>query len=328
MLDPGLGRWMGVDPKASSLGGMSPYQSMGNNPVLLSDPDGDFIPLLVGAAIGMIGNGVVNSFNNQPFFSGWGESAFFGAFSAGAASSIGGIASGFGSQFGSGAFQAGAHGVVNGAISYSQGGTFGSGLLSGSLSSVSGSFTANWGTIGQYGIGATTDALGSAIGGGNFWVGATTGTIVTGLNHLAHQIRTKINLKKINGELLKELMRAAIDEYASSENPNLKNFIEDNYFENKGGGPAGGRWLDQQIKMNGHLYRLFVEGLSGGTDTGMTSVGFTSNIQNKLIGRGHPGRGGFYVLGGGSKPLILIHSESNNAAYKYLRQQFLDLKNN
>jgi RHS repeat-associated protein len=33
MLDPGLGRWLGVDPKADYQYGLSPYNSMNNNPV-------------------------------------------------------------------------------------------------------------------------------------------------------------------------------------------------------------------------------------------------------------------------------------------------------
>jgi RHS repeat-associated protein len=57
ILDTRLGRWMSIDPKASLMPGWSPYVAMNNNPVLLNDPNGDFIPLitgLVGAAAGAI----------------------------------------------------------------------------------------------------------------------------------------------------------------------------------------------------------------------------------------------------------------------------------
>ena len=192
MLDPSIGRWLGVDPAADATMGMSPYNSMGNSPMMYSDPEGD-IPLLVGAAIGVIANGIGNSFNNQPFFRGWGESAFFGAFGAGAANAIGGIASGIAGAsptsntlFAAGAFQAGSHAVVGGAVTMGQGGRFGSGALSGGLSSIAGSFTSGFGTVGQYGVGAVTGGLGSVIGGGDFWQGAAIGAIVTGLNHAAH----------------------------------------------------------------------------------------------------------------------------------------------
>jgi RHS repeat-associated protein len=57
MLDTRLGRWMTVDPKAALTPGWSPYVAMNDNPILLNDPKGDFIPLitgLVGAAAGAI----------------------------------------------------------------------------------------------------------------------------------------------------------------------------------------------------------------------------------------------------------------------------------
>lgn len=43
ILDPGIGRWYQVDPAAESFYGLSPYVSMGNNPVSFIDPEGDFI---------------------------------------------------------------------------------------------------------------------------------------------------------------------------------------------------------------------------------------------------------------------------------------------
>ena len=51
-LDPSIGRWLQVDPVAESLVGISPYHAMGNNPILYNDPNGDFIPQLVGAVVG------------------------------------------------------------------------------------------------------------------------------------------------------------------------------------------------------------------------------------------------------------------------------------
>lgn len=40
-LDPALGRWWSVDPETEQLNGLSPYNSMGNNPILNADPEGD-----------------------------------------------------------------------------------------------------------------------------------------------------------------------------------------------------------------------------------------------------------------------------------------------
>lgn len=43
--DPAIGRWMQIDPRAEKYVGMSPYNGMGNNPILFSDPMGDTINL-------------------------------------------------------------------------------------------------------------------------------------------------------------------------------------------------------------------------------------------------------------------------------------------
>ncbi len=40
-LDPSLGRWWGVDPAAESFKGLNPYNSMFNNPISYTDPEGD-----------------------------------------------------------------------------------------------------------------------------------------------------------------------------------------------------------------------------------------------------------------------------------------------
>jgi len=40
-LDPATGRWWQVDPKAEAVMSLSPYQSMGNNPISNADPEGD-----------------------------------------------------------------------------------------------------------------------------------------------------------------------------------------------------------------------------------------------------------------------------------------------
>ena len=50
--DPALGRWNSVDPQAQTLMNINPYNSMGNSPLMYNDPNGDFIPQLVGGVVG------------------------------------------------------------------------------------------------------------------------------------------------------------------------------------------------------------------------------------------------------------------------------------
>ena len=97
-----------------------------------------------------------------------------------------------------------AHGTFQGLVSGIQGGGFWAGFAAGSISSMASSLYqgAGFDNAGWHGLGgcAATDSTGmiifgtimggagAALTGGNFWQGAVTGLVVSGLNHAMHQI--------------------------------------------------------------------------------------------------------------------------------------------
>ncbi len=191
-LDPELGRWWSVDPEAGNLMGMSPYNSMNASPLMYSDPDGDFGILAaigIGAGISVLTNGIQNTKQNNGFFQGAGKAAIKGGVS-GAFSY--GIGQGFGAT---GSFinelgRAGAHGLSGGLFSTLEGGSFGSGFLSGAISSGVGSSiaAAGGGTLEQIIGGGFSGGIGSVLGGGKFLDGFGSGLGVGLLNHAVHSL--------------------------------------------------------------------------------------------------------------------------------------------
>jgi RHS repeat-associated protein len=71
-LDPVIGRWWSVDPKAEVLYGLNPYNAMNNSPMVFNDPNGDIAPLIVAGimAIGGIANLASNWDNVSNFTEG------------------------------------------------------------------------------------------------------------------------------------------------------------------------------------------------------------------------------------------------------------------
>ncbi len=206
-LDPVLGVWMQVDPKAEQVIGMYPYCAMGNNPISQMDPDGDLPFLAVmgliakGAAIGVVTNGLNNVHYGKAFFNGAGKAALWGAISASVSFGIGEL---FPTETLINEFaRAGAHSLAQGTMSHLQGGDFWHGAASGGISSLGGSamksleFSDHAMTIGSAALGG----LGSKIAGGDFWQGFGTGMAVGGFNHEMHKAIqsyiTDAQLKKI-----------------------------------------------------------------------------------------------------------------------------------
>jgi RHS repeat-associated protein len=76
--DPQLGRWVVPDPANQYA---SPYMAMGNNGVIMYDPDGQFavVPILIGAAIGAFTGGIQADMQGKSFWSGAWKGALIGA---------------------------------------------------------------------------------------------------------------------------------------------------------------------------------------------------------------------------------------------------------
>ena len=185
-LDPGLGRWMSVDPKAEMGYGMSTYCSMGNSPMTHVDPEGDF-PLFA------IGFAAMTYMSSQAFSGNLTSTGdFYGAMAIGAAQ--GAASYGIGAAFGpTGSVvaelgRAGAHGLAGGVGSIIQGGSFASGFWSGAISSGIGSGieALGGGTAGQLFGAGLSGGIGAELAGGNFLNGAWQGLVVGALNHAMH----------------------------------------------------------------------------------------------------------------------------------------------
>lgn len=199
MYDPVMNTFLSVDNYVSSPDypqAFNRYAYCLNNPLKYTDPDGEFpfVPMLIGAGISVVTNGINNSINHRPLFEGVGKAALLGGVQGLCSFGIGQVASSIASTAGRIAFQTVAHGAL-GAVSTSvNGGTFAQGFVSGAASSLvatgMGGLTQDMGKLGQaigtVGGGALAGGVGSSLCGGSFWDGFRNGAISSGLNHLVH----------------------------------------------------------------------------------------------------------------------------------------------
>ncbi len=216
--DAALGRWFGVDPRDQFA---SPYLAMGNNPVMMVDPDGEFVfsallpgigtfidAALWGAVIGGAGYtanvalspGGFNNWNGGQFWRSVGMGAVSGVATAGIGSMMGPVGSqGLAGEIG----RAMMHGQSNMMI----GAAFGqspslSMYASGAFGSLTGSALHNAGPLGQIGGSALAGGVASKMSGGDFWRGAAVGATVAAFNHAAHAgvegLKDRAVIRKIN----------------------------------------------------------------------------------------------------------------------------------
>lgn len=204
------------------------YSYVLNNPLLYMDLDGNEITLgvavVIGVAVAIFSKAITNMISGIPFWYGLGKAATMGAVSAAISFGIGSLeTSTFGTvvSVGKAAFEAGLHAVSSGAMSALDGGKFGSGFLSGMMSSlissgiqgigesgarfegmtmtniggmpmampgISNLITRNPGLFKAIMVtsGGLTGGISSTIAGGKFIDGLKQWLFTSGLNHLGH----------------------------------------------------------------------------------------------------------------------------------------------
>ena len=238
LYDPLLRRFLNADENIQDPHNTQNYNKYGyvmNNPLMYSDPSGEFFVFLglgalfwkaviIGAAVGLasytVGLAVTGNLH-QWNIGGALKSTFWGAVSGAVSFGIGEVFSttlktgltvaeslkGSIGKLGLALVRAGTHAVSQGVLSAMQGGDFVSGAAAGFFGSLGadawGGAMKNLGyekfaesTVGTVTFGALSGGIGAELSGGNFWQGAVTGGIVAGLNHQMHKMELSQNRGK------------------------------------------------------------------------------------------------------------------------------------
>ncbi|WP_419494855.1 SpvB/TcaC N-terminal domain-containing protein [Chryseobacterium bernardetii] len=222
LYDPLLRRFLNADENIQDPTNTQNYNKYGyvmNNPLMYNDPSGEFIWWI--PAVAAIVSEIFTMYYTQAPFD---LSRFTGNLIISYASA--GIANGIGEifQIGSQAAnslgttwtivaKAGAHSLTQGVMSFIQGGNFWGGALSGAFTSVSNDLLGlATDKLGDNSIlrsdgfalfnGAVSGGVGSVLGGGNFWMGAGQGLIVTAFNYLNHKPDSTFKIYDKDGEYI------------------------------------------------------------------------------------------------------------------------------
>ena len=207
LYDPLLRRFLNADENIQDPTNTQNYNKYGyviNNPLLYNDPTGEVMgwdDALIAIGIAIFTSVATDYYLNRPVNIGnMFQSVVMSLMSAGIADGIGTI---FKMQSvvdvlgktGTIIARAGAHAITQGTLSYMQGGNFLSGALSAAFASVAGDLLklpkGDFGKslrnpIVRFMTGAVVGGIGSKLAGGNFWMGAAIGGIVTAFNHMNH----------------------------------------------------------------------------------------------------------------------------------------------
>ena len=226
LYDPKLHRFMQPDnfiQDPTNTQNHNRYGYVLNNPLKYTDPSGEEIvigtAIAIGAAVAALTYTVTALVADVPFsVGGLVKATFIGAASSAVTFGIGSAAGTITNFYVRTVVSAVAHGTFQGGVTAISGGKFWSGFAAGALSSIAasawsggsnldvdgqpiagtgmkgigGSF-ANSG-LGMISFGTVSGGVGAALTGGNFWQGAVTGLVVSGLNHAAHMMGDNDNM--------------------------------------------------------------------------------------------------------------------------------------
>lgn len=216
LYDPKLHRFLSPDNYIQDPYNTQNYNRYGycvNNPTKYTDITGNVFgvddAILIGAGVGLASYFVANLIAGTPItLKGAIMATFIGGFSGAVTFGIGEAFKGLSFAL-KATYSALSHGAFQGLMSGVQGGGFWVGAASGALSSLAGSAMDALGKSGEtlanncqnfatrnpdlytvmtLGSGAIMGGVGAELSGGNFWRGAVTGLIVSGLNDLAHSV--------------------------------------------------------------------------------------------------------------------------------------------
>lgn len=191
LYDPILGRFLSPDnyvqmPDFSQ--SFNRYSYCLNNPLKYTDPDGELFgiddAIIAFAAFSMASSMMQAAFNGESIWKAGGISLLSSAASYGIGSAFGVVG-----NFGHELLRAGAHGIASGAIGALNGGGFGSGFVTGALSSGIGSF-AQGVNMNPALMVASTSAMGGFgawLTGGNVMQGVMQGMSIGLFNHAMHE---------------------------------------------------------------------------------------------------------------------------------------------
>ena len=249
--DPKLHRFLSPDNYVQDLYNTQNYNRYGycwNNPLKFTDPSGEIIgvgaAMLISAAIATTTYTVTALLTDVPFTpEGLIQSAVIGTISGAVTFGIGQAMSSI-TQVGLRiTAQALAHGTFQGSMAGIQGGDFLSNFAAGAISSVAASFYGGsgytneagkfvsqtqgfngiigGGNIGMIAFGSVSGGAGAALTDGNFWQGAATGLVVSGLNHALHNGDTDPPKKKSKTQVRKETVKPSFAKIVEVEGNTL-----------------------------------------------------------------------------------------------------------